>query len=340
MLRILIFISTIVLISGCGSDNQDKPDESTSPFQIVDREAQYLDSYWLPGGRNYAIYENSLAISHNGGVSLLNINESGLVESEIQVSGTGASSIATLENGDIATLMVNHVRINRIESNMFDVIYTSEESPNVSPVIFESQGNCAYWVDRGGSDANYQQLKELCIDSQGQIVEGVRYSSEGWINNIFALDDGSMVVFEELSDGIKISLFNEDFSLVDGFTTAIELFSPDIEFRNGSIFFTGHTAVWQMDVSSSGFSEPQKFPDSVNSFVLSGGNIIAVHDRGVMIAEENFIYSYKLNGDELTAIYRVEVGNNIDALVVYNDLLIVSYSDNVDFEIYKISDLI
>ncbi|OZB02603.1 MAG: hypothetical protein B7X54_10900 [Idiomarina sp. 34-48-12] len=59
-----------------------------------------------------------------------------------------------------------------------------------------------------------------------------------------------------------------------------------------------------------------------------------------MIAEENFIYSYKLNGDELTAIYRVEVGNNIDALVVYNDLLIVSYSDNVDFEIYKISDLI
>ena len=141
MLRVLLIIFSMILIHGCGSSGEGNSDDNASTIDVVDRDVQYLDSYWLPGGRNYAVHENSLAISHNAGVSLLDINESGLVESEIQVSSTGSINIATLENGDIATLMVNHVRVNRIESDMFDVIYMTEDSPDLSAVILSSSMN-------------------------------------------------------------------------------------------------------------------------------------------------------------------------------------------------------
>ncbi|RWU11312.1 hypothetical protein EGC76_07175 [Pseudidiomarina gelatinasegens] len=341
MLRIFLFIFSIALISGCGAGDEDKPDERPPTIEVVDRDVQYLDSYWLPGGRNYAVHENSLAISHNAGVSLLDINESGLVESEIQVSSTGSINIATLENGDIATLMVNHVRVNRIESDMFDVIYMTEDSPDLSAVIFESFGNCAYWVDKSSPDeVQRYTIKEVCVDSQGLTTQDIRYQTENWINNVYALEDGSIVVFESLGGPQKISLLSSEFELLDEYTTTDKLYGFDIELRDDTLFFTGFATVWKMGVSFNGLSEPKLFHETVNPTSSNGTNRVAVHDKGVLLANNNFIYAYNLNGDDVTEIYRIDVEKTIEALVVYKNFLIVSYWDNVDFEIYRISDLI
>lgn len=149
-----------------------------------------------------------------------------------------------------------------------------------------------------------------------------------------------MVVFESVSGQMKISLLSSDFLLFDEHITADKLYGFDIEFRNGTLFFTGFTAVWKMAVDSNGLSEPERFHEAVNPKGANGTNGIAVHDGGVLIANNNFIYSYVLNGDEVAALYRIDVEKDIDALVVYKDFLIVSYMDNIGIRIYKISDLV
>ena len=85
-----LLLSSLMFLNACGSNSDpetlvDDGTESnnngsqTSP-EIVEVNVDFVDSYWLPGGRTYVSYQDSLAISHNAGISLLDIGSSGLVE--------------------------------------------------------------------------------------------------------------------------------------------------------------------------------------------------------------------------------------------------------------------
>ncbi|WP_032095619.1 MULTISPECIES: hypothetical protein [unclassified Alteromonas] len=343
-----LLLSSLMFLNACGSNSDPETlidddtgsnnnGSETSP-EIVEINVDFVDSFWLPGGRTYVSYQDSLAISHNAGVSLLNISSSGLVETEVQITASLANNLAALTNDLLGILGLNSVSIQSLEGSLLDAVYSTQPSPNLSATIFASYGNCVYWVDRGTSGESPDTLEELCISEESGSTEVERYQTSNYIDNIFPLQSGEFVVFEGVSGNRYIKLFNSEFELKDEYSSTEEIYGSDIEYRDGFIFFTGFSSVWKMSVDSNGLGEPVIFQEPASPSVVNAINRVSVHNEGVFIANSNFIYFYRLSNDEIQNTYKIDVVDTVEGVFVYQDFLIVSHENNVGIKIYKISD--